>query len=148
MQVCSCICFCHYLERHLQELSSALSLQLAEQPKPTHSHAPPDQALQQMQLQPAQHPSHNGMASPVSNGISSPRGSDGGNAESLLARPLADFGSCKREWLLKLAKAVAQGFVARAHGEQLQDSDDSTALLHDVNQWVEHRALPTLHALL
>jgi len=37
-------------------------------------------------------------------------------AVAAVERGLADFGSCKREWVLKAAKAVAQGFFERSHG--------------------------------
>jgi hypothetical protein len=35
----------------------------------------------------------------------------------LLSRPVDDFRSCRREWVLKVAKAVAQGFANKAHGK-------------------------------
>ncbi len=37
-------------------------------------------------------------------------------ARQLLAKPLADFATSRREWTLKVAKAVAQGFFRHAEG--------------------------------
>jgi hypothetical protein len=33
-----------------------------------------------------------------------------------MAKPLADFSAARREWTLKVAKAVAQGFLQCAQG--------------------------------
>ena len=35
----------------------------------------------------------------------------------LLSQPVDNFRSCRREWVLKVAKAVAQGFANKAHGK-------------------------------
>jgi hypothetical protein len=35
----------------------------------------------------------------------------------LLSRPISDFSSCRREWVLKLGKAAAMGFVQQASGK-------------------------------
>jgi hypothetical protein len=37
----------------------------------------------------------------------------------VLAKPLAEFAATRREWGLKVAKAVAEGFLAHAAGEAL-----------------------------
>lgn len=145
-QVCPCICFCNYLEQQLQEMHDTAEIlmgrileeqqhQLQEQEQPAAlangngNGAVHDDAQQQPWLsQQQQHraSANGGGAAHHQQRQQQHRASDTAAFGALvaaattklrvLARPISDFSSCRREWVLKLGKAVAMGFMQKAAG--------------------------------
>lgn len=139
LQVCTCICFCHYVEQQLQELHDNAQVMVtrlleaqhqqqdgnAHQQQQQHDlpnghHAPPKQDHQQQQ------PQHTGDHAPASDSAQqqqwqlqeSEQLSQAAAAKlRVLIKPIGDFSTLRKEWVLKLGKAAAMGFTKLASGE-------------------------------
>jgi hypothetical protein len=130
-------------EQESQQEAPALQQQQQQLSNGHTQHWPEDQQQQQQQLHPSA--SANGGAHPGAAGgnISrdgahaqrqqqQPRASDADALAAVaaaastklrvLGRPISEFSSCRREWVLKLGKAVAMGFMQKAAGEECNES--------------------------
>jgi hypothetical protein len=149
LQVCMCVCFCHYVEQQLQELHDDAqvmvtrlldSQQQHQQQENNTQHAGHEQqqqyalangidhslqnnsswqaAAQQQQQQPNGPPA----AAAAGPGGSRQQQQDEQLSQAaaaklrVLAKPIGEFSTCRREWVLKLGKAAALGFMQHAAG--------------------------------
>jgi hypothetical protein len=134
--VCTCICFCHYIEQQLQEMhddAQVMVTRLLEGQQQQQHDAPAANGHGSSNQQQQQHSAAaNGHGSLPQPRASSSNG--GGTAAQqqqqqqaeaaaaaeaklrVLSRPIGDFSSCRREWVLKLGKAAAMGFMQQAAG--------------------------------
>jgi hypothetical protein len=109
-----------------QQQHNGLQQQQPEQPLANGNHASQDELQQWPSQQQQQQPraSANGLThrqSRVSDGAALAAVVAAASTKlRVLARPISEFSSCRREWVLKLGKAVAMGFMQKAAGGCVQ----------------------------
>lgn len=141
LQVCPCICFCAYVEEQLQVMhdnAEVITARIVQEQKAqeqegqhsghqqqqdhpvangNHSHDSQQQWTQQQQQQPRA--SANGLTHRQRMSDSAALAAVVAAASTklrVLARPINEFSSCRREWVLKLGKAIAMAFMQKAAG--------------------------------
>eukprot|EP00878_Enallax_costatus_P018800 GHUV01019813.1.p1 GENE.GHUV01019813.1~~GHUV01019813.1.p1 ORF type:complete len:717 (+),score=259.77 GHUV01019813.1:106-2256(+) len=141
-RVCMCICFCHYVEQQLQELhdnAQVMVTRLLEGQQQQDGNAHQEQRHQQQQhdlpngnhahphhMHPQPHQQHNGGHAPdTSDGDQQQQWQRQENEQlsqaaaaklRVLVSPISDFSTLRKEWVLKLGKAAAMGFMRLAVG--------------------------------
>lgn len=157
LQVCPCICFCHYVEQQLQEMHDNAEIlvtrimeekqELLQQQQQNGDGQSSHPQQQQEHMLSNGHSSYDGQqqrqsTASANGGPYGPRGSSSGGSLlqqqqrqitletaalaamaaaattklRVLSRVISDFSSCRREWVLKLGKAIATGFMHKASG--------------------------------
>ncbi|KIZ05041.1 hypothetical protein MNEG_2918 [Monoraphidium neglectum] len=135
-KACVCVCFCHYLEHHLEDMALTIAEifeRRAEAAQTLDAHSERHQQQQQQQQQQQRQDGASSQTAPGSGGGEKASAAAAATAaRRLLSKPLGDFASARREWTLKVAKAVAQGFLQHAQGYMadpapFKDPDPSAA---------------------
>jgi hypothetical protein len=136
------VCFCHYVEQQLQELHDDAQVMVTRLLDNQQQQQQQENNSQHADHYQQQHALANGNDYSLNNSSWQATGQPNGPAAAaapsgrrqqqeneqlsqaaaaklrVLAKPIGEFSTCRREWVLKLGKAAALGFMQHAAGEQ------------------------------